>query len=714
MSPRRNGWMLATALGVLSASGCKKDAPAKAAPPQAVPISQTADGGSDATANNVVELTDHAASTGDLDEIKKRGVLRVLIRQPDGQLPRSGSPLEAEKLLAAEFAGKLNLKVAYVEVPSRSELLPWLRRGEGDVVAASLQKTVARSKEAAFTRQVRLVRQQLVVPAGKSGIKAPEDLAGMTVTVRRSSSFYPTLVELQKTVATLKIAEAPEDVETEELMYRVGKGDLAATVADSDLVASVLDYNDEVRAAFDLTDDVPLAWAIRPENKALLAKGNAFLIENALTAFKKDRYTGDLDEMKKRKVLRVITRNAATTYFLYRGVQVGFEYEFAKYLAKTLGLRLEVVVPPSREELLRYLNDGLGDLVAAGMTVTEERQKVADFSRPYIFVSELVVARTKEECPADVAGLAGKEVHVRASSSYAETLRGLAAKGVSVKVVEVDEDLETESILQQVSEGQVPLTVADSNILDLESTYRDGLEACFPLGDALPIGWAFRKNSPKLKGALDAFVKKEYRGLVYNMTINRYFKNKKHIKETMAARPRQGHLSPYDPLVKKYSAQYDLDWRLMTAQMYQESQFDPKARSWVGAQGLFQVMPQTARELGVGDVTVPEHGIHAGIKYMHQLIKQFPMDVKIKDRIRFSQASYNAGRGHVLDAQRLAGEMKLNPERWFGNVEKAMLLLSKPQYARRARHGYCRGAEPVAYVSKIQTMYDAYAKIAPP
>ncbi|MEW5849908.1 MAG: transporter substrate-binding domain-containing protein [Myxococcota bacterium] len=650
----------------------------------------------------------------DFPAIQKRGVIRFLIRQAEGHLPREGAPLEQDRALAQALGDRLNLRVEFVVAPSRAELIPWLQEGRGDVVAASLQITDERKKLVEFSRPIKVVRQQLVVPASEGAITSLADLKGKRIHVRKSSSFWGTLEALQAQHGPFEVVAAPEDLETEELIYQVGAGKIPATVADSDLVASVLGYNEQVKVAMDLTEEVPLAWAMRKEDGKLHEKVNGFIIENALTSFKSKKYVGDLDELKKRKVIRVITRNASTTFFLHKGEQLGFEYELTQYFAKQLGLRLEIVVPPTRGDLIRYLNEGLGDMIAASMTITPEREKDVAFSRPYNFVSELLVARSKKECPKDPADLAGRSVHVRQSSSYATSLQHLQEQGINVKVVPEDEELETETIIGRVASGEIPLTVADSNILDVELTYRDDVVSCFPLGDPQKIAWGIRKNSPQLQAAVDAFVKKEYRGLFYNIVMKRYFKDQKNVRSKLEARLKQGQLSPFDPLVKKYSAQYDLDWRLMTSQMYQESNFDPGARSWVGALGLFQVMPQTAKELGVGDVTQPEAGIHAGVKYMSQLIAQWDPGLKIKDRIRFAQASYNAGKGHVMDARRLAQELKLDPDKWFGNVEKAMLLLSQPKYARKARHGYCRGEEPVQYVSKIQTRYEAYAKIAPP
>ena len=175
-----------------------------------------------------------------------------------------------------------------------------------------------------------------------------------------------------------------------------------------------------------------------------------------------------------------------------------------------------------------------------------------------------------------------------------------------------------------------------------------------------------------------------------------------------------GELSPYDTLVKKYAKQYGFDWRLMVAQMYQESRFDPEARSWAGALGLMQVLPKTARGFGFDNLHSPEEGIHAGIKYLAWVRDRFEPELSVKDRMWFALAAYNVGQGHVFDARRVARQQGLNPNRWFGNVEKAIRLLSKKQYARQARHGYCRCSEPEKYVREITQRYEAYVQATEP
>jgi len=388
---------------------------------------------------------------------------------------------------------------------------------------------------------------------------------------------------------------------------------------------------------------------------------------------------------------------------------LGFEYEVAKEFAKSLGVRLEIVIPPSREALLEYLATGKGDLIAAGMTRTPEREKSFAFSAPYQFVSELLIVPAKDTTTHGLSDLKGKTVSVRKSSSYYETLSNFK-DNLGFKIDLLPEDLETEEIT-----GKIPATVADSNIVQLELTYNNKIRSAGPLGDVVEIGWVMRKGQRDLKTAIDAFITKLYKATFYNLMVSKYFKDAKRTRTDQKLRAdKGGRLSPYDDLVKKHSRTYEFDWRLITSQMYQESGFDPKVKSWVGAKGLMQVMPRTAQELKIDDVENPDKGILAGAKLMARYSNYFnSADISAKDRIRFTLASYNCGPGHVSDARELAKEMGLDPNKWFGNVEKSMLMLSKRDIAKKVRYGYCRCEEPVNYVSQIQNRYDHYVQIVP-
>ena len=220
-----------------------------------------------------------------------------------------------------------------------------------------------------------------------------------------------------------------------------------------------------------------------------------------------------------------------------------------------------------------------------------------------------------------------------------------------------------------------------------------------------------RQDQSALAGRLNAYISRNYRGLFYNVTYNRYFREPKTIEVHERYRVEAGkQISPYDDLVKKYALSSGLDWRLLLSQMYQESRFNPDARSFAGAQGLMQIMPRTARQFGYDDPHDPEQGVAAGVTYLDWLERRFPQRLELAQRIYFALAAYNAGHGHVEDARRLAQRLGKDPDVWFGNVESAMLLLSQPGYARQARYGYVRGSEPVKYVREIRNRYLGYVE----
>jgi membrane-bound lytic murein transglycosylase F len=651
--------------------------------------------------------------SGDLSEIRAKGSIRFLVHGEADHLPRGGDPRAAEQALARELAKNLGLTPVFVPVAGQSDLIAELNEGHGDVIVASLAVTPRRSEQIAFTRPIRFVDQIVAVHTSDTSIQGLDDLAEQEVTVRESSSYAETLQGLKG--KGVKIKPAAEDVDTFELLQRVGRGEEKGTVADSDIFAAAKTFAPNIRDSFKLSEKQPIAWGLRKNNPNLKEAIDAFLVEHALTEFKGDAYAADLDEIKKRKVLRVLTRNSSTTFFIYKGEQLGFEYEFAREFAKSLEVRLEFIIPPSREALFQYLEEGKGDLIAAGMTRTPERERKFAFSAPYQFVSELLIVPAKDTTTQGLSSLEGKKVSVRKSSSYYETLSGIKDE-FGFEVETLPEDVETEEVLGKVGAGKVAATVADSHIVEVELTYNSNIRSVGPIGDIAEIGWVMRKDQPQLKEAADAFMKKHYKGLFYNMTVNKYFKNSKQMKIAAgeARADKAGQLSPYDDLVKKHSRTYELDWRLITSQMYQESRFDPNVTSWVGAKGLMQVMPRTAQELKVDDVVNPDTGILAGTKLMARYSALFnSSEIKAKDRIRFALASYNCGPGHVYDARQLAKEMGLDPNKWFGNVEKAALLLSKREIARKARYGYCRCEEPVKYVSQIQGRYDTYVKLVP-
>ena len=404
----------------------------------------------------------------------------------------------------------------------------------------------------------------------------------------------------------------------------------------------------------------------------------------------------------------------------------GFDYDLIRKFADLNNLRLQVIVRDSFEEIWQALKKGEGDVIAAAMTATDSRrEKGMVFSRPYLQVSEQLIGRSDEVDITDISEIKSRSIAVNPEKSYKFTLDTLkkqladqkrgplklqhaATNQQSFTLVEVP-GATTEELIEAVASGDYDFTVADSHLAEIESTYRDNIKVMLELNKDQPIAFAMRQDQAALKAKLDSFVKQQYRGLFYNVTYNKYFKNKKNIVKNRKDRIEPDKpISPFDPIVQQRASEFGYDWRLITAQMYQESRFNPKAKSYAGAQGLMQVLPRTAQQFGYQNLYDPMVGIEAGVVYFDWLRDRFPEDLPLEEQIYFMLAAYNAGHGHVRDARRLAAQLGKDPNQWFGHVEEAMLLLSKPKYYKRARFGYVRGIEPVNYVKNIRQRYLSY------
>ncbi len=714
--------------------GCPSEAPAgegDAAPPDAVP----------GEAHVQIGAHDLEADTGDWDAILERGAIRVLVPSTEEAfLPRQGAPGALDRRLVRDLAARHDLEVEFILVPEHDQLMPLLLEGMGDVVAAQLTVTESRAEDVAFTWPLRTVEEILV---GRAGDEDPpeslEDLNGRQVHVRPGSAYADTLRDVRDEEAPeLDIVHASERLDTETIAYEVTRGERPLTVVDSHILSSIETYNDGLERLLTLNEGRDIAWALRPDNPELKRVLDAFMVESALAGDRDATFDGDLDGIRERGVLRVLTRNNPVTYFLHRGERHGFEYTLARRLAEELDVRLEMVVPPTRDALIPWLLEGRGDLIAASLTVTPGRQEEVRFSEPYLFADEILAGPTTpaegdERVPErvqDLSDLEGYAVHVRESASYFDTLSALAEE-VAFDIEPVPEHLETMEILGMVADGEIPLTVADTHILQVERAYRDDIRPLIALtGDVgstspipsrvglegeNPIAFAMRPDAEDLAARVDAFASSLTEREFYHVALRRYFERRRGPSGGRIHRPdEEGRISDHDQHIRHFADEYGIDWRLMAALAWRESRFDPRAKSWVGAVGMFQVMPRTGRALGFHNLSDPRQGTHAGIMYFHRLLSRLDPRIPFEERLLFALAGYNSGLGHVSDARRLAERKGLDPNRWFDNVERAMLLLQRPEYYRQARHGYVRGHEPVRHVREIHEQYRTYAQLAPP
>jgi membrane-bound lytic murein transglycosylase F len=432
----------------------------------------------------------------------------------------------------------------------------------------------------------------------------------------------------------------------------------------------------------------------------------------------------DLDSIRNSGKLRILLSYDPINYFIYSGAPMGYSYELAKNFASELGIPLEVVVIRDMNQQLTMLRKGDCDIVAHFLTITEPRTGIVDFSTPLDSTQQVLVQHkpTKGDSTnlvRKVEGLDGKTVYVRMNSSYYTRLNEIMKeKDILINIVTVQGTLTTSELIGKVNEGSIEFTVADDNIASTHKALYHNIDSETKLSTTQPLAWAVRRNSPMLLGALNRWLEQKKKSgdlaAMHDKYYNRQYQFRKHAVHAFYS-SHAGRISPYDDLIRKHAKTIDWDWRLLSALIYEESQFDPEAVSWAGAIGLMQLMPSTSAELNAGDMFSPAENIKTGTAYLVSLEKEW-QDIKDQaTRLKFILASYNVGPGHVRDAQKLASKFGANPNSWEGNVERYLELKSEPRYYNddAASLGYCNGKLAVLYTRNIINRYGLYSQVIP-
>lgn len=433
-----------------------------------------------------------------------------------------------------------------------------------------------------------------------------------------------------------------------------------------------------------------------------------------------------LKQVSERGVLQVVTDFNSTSYFIYRGQPMGYQYEMLQELADYLGVRLEVIVNNNLEEKFELLETGQVDLIAVNLAVTKERRLKMDFTVPHTQTHQVLVQRKpadwenlsmkilEDSLVRNQLDLAHKKIYVQRNSSYAKRLYNLSDEiGDSINIVEVD--IGSEKLIEMVARGEIDYTVSDENVAQVNESYFDNIDIETPVSFPQNLAWAVAKGADDLKFAIDTWLTDFKKTKKYAVLYRKYYKNKRsaEIVESDLFSNNSGKISPYDATLKQLSEDIGWDWRLLASMVYQESRFNPHAKSWAGAFGLMQLMPATAKRFGVGPGSPPKMQMRAGIMFIQWLDDRLNYIEHIEEREKFILASYNVGLGHVLDARALAVKHGKDPNKWDGNVADFLLSKSDPAVYSDpvVKYGYCRGAEPYHYVADILERYEHYKNL---
>lgn len=440
----------------------------------------------------------------------------------------------------------------------------------------------------------------------------------------------------------------------------------------------------------------------------------SILLLASCTTSEKNNQIEQIDSFLLPDTLRIGTIYSPTSYFMYRGETLGFDYRLIKSFCDEKNIVMDIVVAPGLETLVELLDSAQIDIAAYEIPITAEYKRKVHSCGPVSMNSQVLVQPKSENIIRDVTELVGKDIYVERNSKYQFRLENLNEElGGGIRIHTVNRDtLITEDLIQMVSDGSIPLTVVDSDIARINKTYFKNLDITLPISFAQRSAWGVSIDQSWIGDSIDAWLKLDEPRQKYSWLLKRYFELAKNENISSSLNFKNGKISIYDNLFKKYAKTIDWDWRLIASQGYVESRFDTTVVSWVGARGIMQVMPSTARALGLNpeEIVKPEPNIRTAVEIIRILEKSFQNRISNDvERKKFVVAAYNSGAAHIYDAMAIAKKIGKNPAIWENNVEDALLLKANPDFYNDTsicKYGYFRGRQTCTYVKQVFEIFD--------
>jgi len=427
---------------------------------------------------------------------------------------------------------------------------------------------------------------------------------------------------------------------------------------------------------------------------------------SAYSPIHKLKTTTILDKIKANRTLNVVLLNAPSTYYIGAEGPQGFEYDLLHNYAKHLGVDLNITHANTIKEAIELSKNPNIHITSASLSKTAERDKIFNFGPSYFEVQEQVVCHrgmlNSGKFPRDIEHLAGLNIMVGEDTSYSQTIKSLQLDGYDINASFTSE-YSTEELLEKVASNEIDCTIADSNIYALNLRYFTEMRLAFTISEREQLAWVLAPDSKELEADMYAWLNtfNQSGGLAqlkdhyYSYVLFFDYYNTKMFYKRIKSR-----LPKYKQDFIDISAHYEIPWSLLAAISYQESHWNPKAKSFTGVRGMMMLTRNTAKLLGVKNRLDPKQSIDGGARHLTNLMKLVPQEVQKENRLKFALAAYNIGLGHVMDAQRLAKKMGFNENIW-SDLKKVLPLLAQKKYYKTLKYGYARGIEPVRYVESI-------------
>lgn len=600
--------------------------------------------------------------------------------------------------MLADFARRHGLRIEWLDAYQPGELHRRLVNGEGDILVADLPPGLASDPRLQASVPMGAFRYHVIGRADNAA-KNPLELNGYRIAVRLSSPMWSYFNRLTRALPGVIVVVLPVDTSRAAMLQGTTDGRYDAAVIAARPDENPIEYLPQLKALFELSELNAMNWYFLRDRRNLKLEVDGYIQRFHASFLAPDIALGDLDAIKKRRVLRVITRMDPQNYFVRGGRHAGFEYELARLFTRQHQLDIEFLVGETDQQIMRWLRSGVGDLVTTRVNTRDvSTDPELNQSRDYFHSASVIISRRGNSIrhPKD---LAGKRVAVLANTIHHRTLGKLVAAGTSIEPVIISPDTPLDRVIDQLENWVIDAAIIDAYAVDDIRKEHPLIQA----GASLPVqfnyAWTMRTSNPELQSAVDQFLRDQFRMETYNVLARRYFGRSRFVQFTQLA-----HISPYDVLVRRHADTYDFDWRLIVAQMYQESHFNPGAQSEAGACGLMQLLPGTANDMGVADPFDPESGIRGGVKYLRYLWDRFDEAIAPRERTWFALAAYNIGFNRIDLARQRARDRQLDPNRWFGHVEQAMRTMATDGTP-------CKCGQTVVYVRAIRSLYNTYHRL---
>lgn len=426
-------------------------------------------------------------------------------------------------------------------------------------------------------------------------------------------------------------------------------------------------------------------------------------------------YPTVLQIIKTNKKLNVVLLNSPTTYYIGVNGPQGFEYDLLKAYSEHLGVELNIIPANTIKEAIELSKDPDIHITSASLTKTSQRMKDFNFGPSYFEVREQVICYRgmigSGKFPRDIEDLEGLKIIVGEDTSYSETIKSLQKDGFDINAT-FSSEYSTEELLEQVANQTIDCTVADSNIYSLNLRYFTDIALAFTISEREQLAWVLKDGADELEADMYAWMNSynqsgkmaALKDHYYSYILFFDYYDTKVFNKRIKSR-----LPKYEKLFKEAAEKYDIPWQVIASQSYQESHWNPRAKSFTGVRGLMMLTRSTAKQLGVKNRLDPKESIFGGTRHLKQMIKNVPKEVKGENRLKFALAAYNVGMGHIYDARKLAKRIGLNQNIW-NDLKIVLPLLSQKRYYSTLKYGYARGSEPVKYVSSIYDYSDILQK----